>query len=644
MISLRTLLAAAAAALAATAAVASVDARAVCKVHSTPSSASVLAAPSTLTKASIVPVNTVNTGDSYYGITAPSKSTSSIKVIPTTAPVGYGAPDQPAKPVTTSIPGGDGYGAPDQPAKPTNIVKPTSGDGYGVDVPPSGSTATSVLPGTTSTVVASTTTVVPPALSTTTSALPTLSSTTATPSSSTTTTAAPTCTAHPLLPPVNPVGAILATVDARIAPGIPTKDIRLGTKSRYPIPASVPAPLCPVIQVHVVARHGTRNPSKSDLKRQTALKNAFKANPPKNLAAYPFLATFDVPSSAAEGALVLQGARDHALLAGRIKERYPNVVADPARVYWQATNVSRAIASGDAFADALYADAPAAATAAKTFLRAAVVPEPIDADLRPYDACEKYVADVEEAEKAEPWTVYQQAKFPAIAERVSKLIGYDLTVDDVTALLNVCSFEVIVAGNAGAMCTLFTEEEFAVYDYFLDLDDNVAEGYGIEINNRLACSLVTAIDQAFPVKDSCEAPAATFRFAHGETILALVTTLGLFRDEFNLTPDLAADKIAARKMRWSAIAPMASNVVVEVLGCEEGVKVRVLVNEVPVVVPGCAGVECEVATWRKALEGKIGCGFEEVCGNKFATVGAAGKYKRLADVPMEEVLAAIARK
>ena len=48
--------------------------------------------------------------------------------------------------------------------------------------------------------------------------------------------------------------------------------------------------------------------------------------------------------------------------------------------------------------------------------------------------------------------------------------GADLTNDDTLALMGICPFHTLSTGKASPFCALFSEDEFASYEYFYDVD------------------------------------------------------------------------------------------------------------------------------------------------------------------------------
>ncbi|KAI9350560.1 histidine phosphatase superfamily [Zopfochytrium polystomum] len=451
--------------------------------------------------------------------------------------------------------------------------------------------------------------------------------------------------------PVNPTGLpagilpVAAGVDAHLSiiSTSPVRQMAASSKSRYPIPAAAAAPpaSCAVKQLCKPSSPQTRPQRRNSPSSRTSQSPS--------------------PPGANAGLLTAQGVADHAGLARRLSASYSPLLADVATTSWQATNVSRALASGDSFADALYSGNPALGAAAKAAMRAAVVPATLDADLRPFDACAAYVNASAAAKAATPTLDASLAAkfFPTVAARLTAALGLTgagaLTADDVLALFSLCAFDNTLRGGgdaAGSVCGVFTDAELALYDLQQDLGSDVTLGYGLGLNAVLGCSLVSTffshMDAAVAAATGaggtggCGAAAKTavLRFAHEETVMPVVTLLGLFGgaalgyDAGAATIDAVVAAAAGRPLRVAMV----------LVARRRRGGVRVLVNEVPVVVPGCAAELCGLEELRGVLtaQGKLGCDFDgKVCGNGAAgTVGTAATFRTVADVPIDRVKAA----
>ncbi|KNC95822.1 uncharacterized protein SPPG_08762 [Spizellomyces punctatus DAOM BR117] len=434
----------------------------------------------------------------------------------------------------------------------------------------------------------------------------------------------------------------------------PSLDHAISTKSPYNIPdvgsvvstySNAPKPrtkyrragegTCTTVQVQLVARHGTRNPTKGDLKKFTSTLDKLKSYVPVD-PKLAFLSNFQLPwSDTVAGLLTTQGVQDHVDLAKRIKQRYQAILADPKTLQWASTNVSRSIASGQSFIRGMV-DEPNVDTAI-TALKNAIVPKELDADLRPHEACKNYV-DAKNTQKylQQPDTQFKSARYPAIILRLAndyQLKGLD--EQDITNLFKLCAFENTIQGKIDGFCSLFRPDEFIMADFAEDLGFNFVKGYEIPINEQLACSLVTTVSNNMDkiVSNAADAAKGIFKFAHAETIAPIITTLGLFKGD-RLAGNATDEQILSRAFNGKTFSPFAGNVIFELNKCaDNSYNVRVLSDEVPVVVPGCPSEVCPLETFKNALKGKIGCDFDAgVCRNLAPTIGGAATIKTLGPV------------
>ncbi|KAI8916601.1 histidine phosphatase superfamily [Powellomyces hirtus] len=439
------------------------------------------------------------------------------------------------------------------------------------------------------------------------------------------------------------------------------QDLKLSTKSRYNIPdgvglppvASTSAPekaassrcgnpstpsTCKVIQIQLVARHGTRNPTQSNLKKHAALKKDFAsyiAPAPQ----YQFLSNFSLMcNTSMAGMLTTQGALDQLQLAQRLKARYPTLLNDASQFSWQATNISRTISSGEAFQKGMLSNA-AELVAARKQIEASVLPEHIDSDLRPHDSCKKNVDERERREKAgeEPGEDFVKLRFPAIRDRLAAHIGFpNLSLADVEQMFSLCSFENTIQGKNDGFCSLFSAEELELSNYGSDLAFWFERSYGMPVAEQMGCSLLTTVTTNMDKKinGSSDALNAHFKFGHAETLAPLLTTLGLFRD--TLAANFTDAQIASRVFRAADFAPFSANVLFELSECpptanstttNPSLSIRIFSDETPVTLPGCTD-PCPLDQFKSLVAGKIGCDFDgAVCNNTRPTVGGSATLR-----------------
>jgi hypothetical protein len=86
------------------------------------------------------------------------------------------------------------------------------------------------------------------------------------------------------------------------------------------------------------------------------------------------------------------------------------------------------------------------------------------------------------------------------------------------------------------------------------------------------------------------------------------------------------DEVSDRKYRSSEICPFAANAYFEIYKCasnenliekkEKSTLVQLVINEVPVIIPGCDGTYCEWSKFKELLGDNLDCDFKEICKNK----------------------------
>lgn len=111
-----------------------------------------------------------------------------------------------------------------------------------------------------------------------------------------------------------------------------------------------------------------------------------------------------------------------------------------------------------------------------------------------------------------------------------------------------------------------------------------------------------------------------FRFGHAETILPLYAILGLYKDE---QPLLADNYLQQKKRKFlsSLICPFSANIGFVIYDCqsdsqvEDRFAVSVLVNEVPIHLPGCEEILCPLSKFQQLYSHISSCNFSDICFN-----------------------------
>ena len=125
----------------------------------------------------------------------------------------------------------------------------------------------------------------------------------------------------------------------------------------------------------------------------------------------------------------------------------------------------------------------------------------------------------------------------------------------------------------------------------------------------------------------CRQRRAVFRFAHAETLLPLISVLGLFKDDNQLL-GTNFEENRDRKFRTSRIAPFSANVAFVLFDCgghsgstgqgdggfEERYMVQVLFNELPIRLPFCESDVCALSVLKQNLvKHTEQCDFDSMC-------------------------------
>lgn len=121
-----------------------------------------------------------------------------------------------------------------------------------------------------------------------------------------------------------------------------------------------------------------------------------------------------------------------------------------------------------------------------------------------------------------------RAKLSLIAERINKQLRVQPPIKPIHVeyIYRACGFEVSFFGNTSTWCSLLTDNDILVLEYFADLRNYYTYSYGSSLNSKLACQLVTSIVRSVDsFLKGISNVKATFKFGHAETIYFLITLL-----------------------------------------------------------------------------------------------------------------------
>ncbi|KAF9265875.1 phosphoglycerate mutase-like protein [Marasmius fiardii PR-910] len=247
--------------------------------------------------------------------------------------------------------------------------------------------------------------------------------------------------------------------------------------------------------------------------------------------------------------------------------------------------------------------------------------------LAPYDTCpnarRNSVAD------RGTWYVKRWAeKYLKSAQKrlQAQLSGYELTIQDVFTMQQMCAYETVAIGYS-KFCELFTQEEWEGFDYSLDLSFWYNSAFGSpvarvqgagwiqEMIHRLERRPITEEDNKFSMNFTLDGDIRTFPVnqslyvdaTHEVVVLNIITALNL--TSFAQDGPLPYDHILKnRKFRVSRLAPFATNVQFQLLSCDSqpGPQIRVIINDGVAPLSGIEGCPsnndgmCPVETFARA--------------------------------------------
>lgn len=384
---------------------------------------------------------------------------------------------------------------------------------------------------------------------------------------------------------------------------------------------------CRVIHLNLVARHGTRAPTKKRIKeldrlavRLKALIDEAKQGPESDsLKKIPsWMKGWESPwkGRVKGGELVSEGEEELYNLAIRVKERFQGLFDEeyhPDVYSIRATQVPRASASAVAFGLGLLSGKGKLGPVKNRAFSVLSESRASDICLRFFDSCETYK---DYRKRKEPDV--EKQKEPILEHVTSALVNryhLNFTPKDVSSLWFLCKQEASLMNITNQACQLFNEAEVYFLEWTDDLEGFVLKGYGESINYRMGLPLlkdvVQSMEEAIVAKEENH-PDGTYekarlRFAHAETVVPFSCLLGLFLEGSDFAKiqreeslDIPPVPPQGRNWKGSVVAPFAGNNMLALYQCPgktDGGKisqdqkssyfVQVIHNEAPVSMPGC---------------------------------------------------------
>lgn len=400
---------------------------------------------------------------------------------------------------------------------------------------------------------------------------------------------------------------------------------------------------CTPLHLNIVARHGTRAPTKKRIKEldrlairlDSLLREAKQGTQDWSMQKIPsWLSGWKSPWKGRQtgGELVSEGENELYQLGFRVRERFPELFKEeyhPDIFTIRATQVSRASASAVAFGIGLFSGKGTLGPGRHRAFSVISESRASDIWLRFHDNCETY----KEYRKSQAPAV-DKLKEPILNEITSGLVTryhLNFTRQDVATLWFLCKQEASLLQITDQACGLFSAYEVSLLEWTDDLEVFLLKGYGNSINYHMGIPLlkdiIHSIEQAIVAREENLTPGtfekARLRFAHAETVIPFICLLGLFLEESEFEKiqrdqplDLPPKPPQKRNWVASTIAPFAGNNMLISFHCpgndsngiitSEGYKskyfVQVLHNEVPVPMSGCGNNDfCPLEVFKERI-------------------------------------------
>lgn len=426
-----------------------------------------------------------------------------------------------------------------------------------------------------------------------------------------------------------------------------TRSGRFGTKTAYFFNATAASTLkisanCRPVHLNMITRHGSRYPSDGDRedidKLLTKLNRIYNASSPfhyKNLT-IPWNKPTEWKNAKA-GELSQVGEIEQYNIAARYRTRFPQVFEND---YWNkyysfvASDKLRNAQSAMAFAFGLFeGKGPVASSKFQPVAIEFAGRKKDDKLLNSYNACPRYEIDVKEhgLQEAEKFNEGPEVKNVTrrLEERLQLTGKLSLTFDYVEKIFRLCSFGVMNRDD-NTWCPLLDDEDMKVLEYQADLEAYYEHSYGNQLSYKVVCPLLSQMSTNLKEFSEGKIDArGVFRFSSSGTLMALLTILGLYKDNVPLTAGNYREQ-SNRFFRLSNMVTMSANIALVLFECnstevagKRQFKVQLLVNEVPVGLPCCQGnMECTLEQFLSCyIEIVKGCDFDAMCSPVSTTAG-----------------------
>uniref|UniRef100_A0A3B1JS54 Multiple inositol polyphosphate phosphatase 1 n=1 Tax=Astyanax mexicanus TaxID=7994 RepID=A0A3B1JS54_ASTMX len=355
-----------------------------------------------------------------------------------------------------------------------------------------------------------------------------------------------------------------------------------------------PAPACIPIHLTAIIRHGTRFPTAGNVEKIAILDKLVKSEAKGDLSYLPELKAWkNWYTQETAGHLTAAGRGDQIHLAKRLVKTFPTLLTKSnllnKRVKFITSSVPRCINSTLAFQQGLKESLSIPDNEEFKYTVN-------DTLMRFFASCERLLVTVlNNKEAVVQVTLFEEGpEMSKVHQRLSDQLQIpyaNITLGSVEAAYYLCAYEFSILGLVTPWCKLFDRAEAQVMDYAGDLGLYWKRGYGHEVNYMSSCVLFhnlfnrleTSINQFKSGQPVSEV--VNVQVGHAETLIPLMTLLGLFKGKISLDANNFAENLH-RPFNCSKNVPFAANLMAALWSCPDGFRLQFRVNENPVALPG----------------------------------------------------------
>jgi multiple inositol-polyphosphate phosphatase/2,3-bisphosphoglycerate 3-phosphatase len=239
-----------------------------------------------------------------------------------------------------------------------------------------------------------------------------------------------------------------------------------------------------------------------------------------------------------------------------------------------------------------------------------------DTLLRFMDNCPAYIdSPITMNSKSEATKLQKSQHFEKLVlEPLSEHVGFSLTIEDAEGLYDLCVFEHVspTETNNSSFCDMIPRSAYALMDYERDLSRYYESSYPNKLGYELSCVLLQDLLKQLDSEEQTTA----LRFAHSETIVPLISLLGINKDTDTVyTWD--KKQFWNRTTKMSEIDPFATNlgfVLFRNISSDEDL-IKIFMNEREVKIPVCVSDEgCTKSEILKIIQNtEGGCDRSAMC-------------------------------